>query len=351
MSKGDSIWLGTPVKSVSEDFLSPYTSRIGGTAVLFREVSDSRVFKCVKCRSSRSISLLAQIYAPLEVYDRVLYVFVCSACSREECSFCFAIRSQNLNLSYVTAPQNAERGDSEDKGALFEENADWGDGSDGEWDDNDHHHKNNNGNNKDDVTENSVSESTAANAMGVGKGRDIGATGTTDVPSVLAPHGSKPPIEGTCYPRYGLEIFLEPLKLKTKAVAVKEQLHEAQQKYGEDVVEMAIVEDDDEPLHEKRLRKYVERISRVPSQCIRWGPNQEPLRSSVTPIVVPDCPHCGKERRYELQLTSPIIYYLTKSRDEKNHPLHFGNVHVFTCSGNCNVEAYTSEYCVVEEEI
>ncbi|EKF33607.1 hypothetical protein MOQ_002520 [Trypanosoma cruzi marinkellei] len=338
MTGKDAVWLGTPVDVTGEDLCSVYTSRIGGTATLFRETADYSAFHCPKCKSMNAVSLLAQIYAPLEVYDRLLYVFTCAACSTEQSTFCFALRSQNFNPSYKNASQTNEKGGCEEKQLFFEESADWGDGMDKGWDDDDESVKSNMGTDQR-GNRSIINEAIADDTYG------------TEAPSSLALPGSKPPIKGMRFPCFTLEVFEEPPKVKPKSVAFNIQLHEAQGKYGEDVVETTVVDEADEPLHEKLLRKYVERIGRVPSQCVRWGPGREPLQVSVMSIVAPRCPYCGEKRRYELQLTSPIIYFLTRSKEEKKHSLHFGNVIVFTCSGNCNTEAYALEYCFVEREI
>ncbi|ESL08613.1 hypothetical protein TRSC58_03681 [Trypanosoma rangeli SC58] len=341
MTRKDVVWLGTPVASSGEDLRSVYTSRIGGTATLFREAADNTVFRCSKCSSMHAVSLLAQVYAPLEVYDRVLYVLTCSSCSTERSSFCFVLRSQNFNPAYANALKPPEQQGCKESEALFEVSADWGDGVDEGW----------GAENEADVGAGSSTSKDQNGTAGMAAETIAEDTHGTEAPAALAPPGSRPSIKGVAFPCFVLDLFEEPPKLGAKPSALKNQLQEAQEKYGDNVVETTIIEDDDEPLQEKRLRKYVERIGRAPSQCVRWAPGQEPLRSSVVTVTAPRCPYCGKERRYELQLTSPIIYFLTNTKGPRRHSLHFGNVLVFTCSGNCNTEAYASEYCFVEEEI
>ncbi|RNE98604.1 pre-rRNA-processing protein TSR4 [Trypanosoma rangeli] len=341
MTRKDVVWLGTPVTSAGKDLCSVYTSRIGGTATLFREATDNTVFRCPKCCGMHAVSLLAQVYAPLEVYDRVLYVLTCSSCSTAQNSFCFVLRSQNFNPAYANALKPPEQQGCKEDGALFEVNADWGDGVDEGW-------------GTEDEADAGAGSSTSKNqnsTAGMAAEAITEDTHSTEEPAALAPPGSRPSIKGVGFPCFVLDVFEEPPKLAAKSSTFKNELQETQKKYGDNVVEMTIIEDDDEPLPEKCLRKYVERIGRAPSQCVRWAPGQEPLRSSVVTVAAPRCPYCNKERRYELQLTSPIIYFLTNTKGPRRHSLHFGNVLVFTCSGNCNTEAYASEYCVVEDEI
>ncbi|AAZ10709.1 Programmed cell death protein 2, C-terminal putative domain containing protein, putative [Trypanosoma equiperdum] len=335
MAKKEVVWLGTPTEADGSELSSPFTSRIGGSAVLFREAPTYSIFNCPKCRSSRWVSLLTQIYAPLDVYDRIVYVLICSSCSEGKGSFCFAVRSQNFNPSYVQSSPAPVVGGGEDEGITFVEDGDWGDDDPKYVDE---------GPNEVCIT--NLTCTTMADECKVGS-----PTQSTDVSSVLVPHGTKVPVEGFCYPCFVLNIFEEPPKPKLCYGTVPDQLLKAQQTYGEDAVETTVVEDEDEPLAEKLLRKYVDRIGRVPSQCVRWGPGQKPLRSSPAPIVIPRCPRCSNERRYELQLTSPIIYFLTKGKEEKDHSLHFGSVLVYTCGGNCNVQPYSLEHCVVEDEV
>ncbi|RNF10992.1 pre-rRNA-processing protein TSR4 [Trypanosoma conorhini] len=338
MTGRDVVWLGAPVESAGEDLWSAYTSRVGGAATLFREATDNAVFHCPKCGDMHAVSLLAQIYAPLGVYDRVLYVLTCSACSTEQSSFCFALRSQNFNPAYATASRPTEQPGCMEDGVLFKEDANWGDGEEEEEE-------------EEDATAKSNRSRARSGTAALATGAPVEDTHSTEASAALAPSGSRPPIKGAGFPCFALDVFEEPPKLRSNSPAFRNQLQDAQKKYGDNVVETAVVEEDDEPLQEKRLRKYVERIGRAPSQCVRWAPGKEPLQSSVVAATAPPCPYCGKERRYELQLTSPIIYFLTHKKGSRKQSLHFGNVLVFTCSGNCNTEAYSSEYCVVEEEI
>ncbi|CCD13268.1 unnamed protein product [Trypanosoma congolense IL3000] len=334
MSVKGSIWLGTPLVEGSSDCDSPFTSKIGGSAMLFRETSDYSAFRCPKCKGINNVSLLAQIYAPLDVYDRIVYVFLCAYCSKGGSSYCFVLRSQNFNPSYVhTSPGSLVNGDC--GGAVFAENDDWGD---------------DNALLQDDNSSGSLSPSTNIPSK-VTDCTEAGVTCDTWTPLPLVSTGTKSPAKGICYPCFVLDIFEEPPKPNVSLDPPTDQLNKAKQKYGEAAVETTVVEDEEEPICEKVLRKYVQRIGRAPSQCVRWGPGQEPLRSSCAPITVPKCPHCMSHRQFELQLTSPIIYFLTKGAEENDHSVHFGNVLVYTCSGNCNTQPYSLEYCFVEVEM
>ncbi|KAG8339427.1 Programmed cell death protein 2 C terminal putative domain [Trypanosoma vivax] len=331
----DAIWLGIPRDLKHDKVLSVFTSRIGGATTLFRESLDYTMFHCPRCKSGCNVSLLSQVYAPLEVYDRILYVLTCSSCSTAGTSFCYAIRSQNFNPSYICDASQTDNKNGNEEGAVFTENDDWGDGCEAPW--------------KEDDIEYAVCQDVVDSKVPSQEALST-SCGYKVFPVVPAMESSIS-LTGFCYPCYELDIFEEPPKLKTKVEPVKDQLLVAQQRYGKDAVETTLVEDEEESLPEKCLRKFVERISRVPSQCVRWGPGQRPLRSSISPVTVERCQYCGSERRYELQLTSPTIYFLTKGKDEREHTLHFTNILVFTCSSNCNSQAYSVEYCVVEDEI
>jgi hypothetical protein len=157
------------------------------------------------------------------------------------------------------------------------------------------------------------------------------------------------------FPLLALDTFEEPAKEKENHGTLEEQLRAVDAVHGEGsgVIDMTSVEDDDETDEERLLRKFVKRIDRCPSQCLRWCPDSQPLLCQVERSTkIPAC-GCGAPRRFEFQLVPPAIYYLTRTLGEKNHKLHFGTALVYTCSVNCYLEetAYSPEYVLVQSEI
>lgn len=395
----NAVWLGTPQSRAADENVlkDPYTSKIGGTAILFRQaevppngesggVTTASYFKCPKCRSIAHVSLLGQLYAPLEVYDRVLYILMCSSSScltttsspaaaadsshgpsgsanppnrkmtEEEkllqmptkTPFCFALRSQNFSEAYFHEQEAANervrkaRRDAEEaernkasEGFLFDETDDWGD------------------------------DAEPADKPAEPAPAPLPTTHTEDTAVVeeavrqpsypLAKVGTPAPTKGREYTKgLPLDLFEEPAEPQRKSMTVEEDAEDAVRRYGDGAaLDTTCFETDTETLLEKYVRKYMEKMEQTPSQCVRWCPGGHPLRTETTPLHPPPCPRCGAPRRFEVQLTAPAVYFLTRGMTERqNEHAHFSNVIVFTCSKNCYDEIpYVEEYTVVEQEI
>jgi pre-rRNA-processing protein TSR4 len=413
------VWLGAPQRGHSqEDVLDPYTSKIGGKAVCFRVGSTPterldaaalcKYFQCPQCKSTAQVSLLCQVYAPLEVYDRVLYLFTCAACARRPAtgptglpaapaaapppgagkksglaaaaaaksltSFCFAVRSQNFSREFYAElqqeqrkaaqqSQEARKAKEEGETPLFDEgDDDWGDGAE-DWGD-------------DDISAEvthpppltsppSQEASSEANACATTPaGVEAERTWAEQVSFPLAPRATIAAVKGTLYTDgLPLDLYVEPKRAKTKELSVEEQLAVAERMYGDNAtVDTSGFEEDDETPAEACVREYMEELEANPSQCVRWCPGGAPLRTTLSPIGVsgaadpPPCTACGAPRQFEMQLTAPTVYYLTKDIGEaKNATLHFSNVLVYTCSRHCYAtkdnSPYLPEYVVVEDEL
>lgn len=398
----EKVWLGTPQRgNAVDDVLDAYTCKLGGKAVYFREPGPDSVarFQCPKCKSADHVFLLCQLYAPLDMYDRVLYVLVCEKCTNatggalasssahpsvakaggshaskgvrggggpaakgsggvdtasSSPSFCFALRSQNFNLPFYqqvleehkqqkAAESAAAAQKSKHSGLLFSEDADWDDG-----DDNDCGGF---------ASKGQPPASAALQPSSPEPGSSEAAVPKLEEVFPIAAAGLVVPLRGrTVTDGIPLGLFEEPEKRKERLGTLEHQLREAQAKYGEaGVLDTTSFEEDDETPLERCVRKYVERLERVPSQCVRWCPNSDPLRTSLRPITVPPCEVCGAARRFEFQITSPAVYFLTRHLGEtQNKTLHFSNVLVYTCSANCyggKENTYTAEFVAVEDEI
>ncbi|KAG5468401.1 hypothetical protein LSCM1_02381 [Leishmania martiniquensis] len=401
------LWIGAPQSGVTqEDVADPYTSKIGGQAVYFRvgtrateqesAVALSKYFQCPQCKSTSQVSLLCQVYASLEIYDRVLYVLTCAACTRRSTastsflvdapapilapctskksdlaaaaaaksltSFCFALRSQNFNREYFAELQKQLRTDSqkaaEAEAKKAESDAPLFGGGEDDWGDD----ASNWG-----TEDKPAEEERSSAAFHADSDRTEGAVDTPpkEQPAFpLASRGMTVPLKGTLYTSgVPLDLYEEPALKQKKKVSLEEQLAAAESVYGScAALDTSGFEEEDEAPAETCVREYMEQMERSPSQCVRWCPGGRPLRTSTMPIGVngsslpPPCPACGSARRFEMQLTAPVVYYLTKEIGEaRNTALHFSNVLVYTCSMNCyNTGSnlpYLPEYAVVEDEL
>ncbi|KAG5494085.1 hypothetical protein JKF63_01919 [Porcisia hertigi] len=405
-----SVWIGTPRRGATqEDVSDPYTSRVGGQAFYFRVGAGeadqqsastlSKYFQCPQCKSTAQVSLLCQVYAPLEVYDRVLYVLTCASCTNRPgpvasfqggppvpaltfgaskssspaaaaaakslTSFCFALRSQNFSREYFTEVQKQLHAEAQKAAEAESEKEvksaplfgggddDWGDDA-GDW------------------------------GTGGGPAEDPGPSppaphekaGVTDDGAVehvpkeqpafpIASRGMIAPLKGVVYTSgLPLDLYKEPLPNRRRELSIEEQLAAVESMYGRhaELGTGDFDDDDHESPAETCVREYMEKMEQTPSQCVRWCPGGAPLRTSTMPIGVhggslpPPCPACGAARQFEMQLTAPVVYYLTKDIGEaKNTALHFSNVLVYTCSRNCysagSNPPYLPEYVVVEDEL
>lgn len=383
-----SVWLAVPSSKAltSTDDADPLTCKLGGLIALFREPgtqSIKEVFTCTLCNSADRVQLICQLHAPLEVFDRVLYILYCQACSTPEKAACFAVRSQSAVQYYID--QEREQYDAalsknkkiaegaratpaaSEKEATFQEDDDWGD---------------------DDSAAAAIpTSSTSSAAPVVGEGTeprgDANAPTTTTEEGDVAPSfrwaGVTPAAlasTGTfafhakqhkhCLRPLLLELLEEPedpdakkSKKHTVTKSAEEQLAELES-LRPGTVDMTSIEEDDETAEEKIAGRYTARLTRCPSQCVRWAPDTTPLLcrgDEQPPARIPPCTYCGAQRRFELQLVSPTVYFLSKglSAEKATTVPVFGSVLVYTCSVNCDERrgcpAYAREYCFVQGDI
>ena len=332
------VWLGVPLEEyvpTPAEESDPFFSKIGGFPIWLRPRTGG--VDCLECGTSTAVRLVSQIHAPLGVYDRILYVFTCDSCSKDGCCGMFAMRSSVYNPSYEQRQRiPCESDGKEPAGALFEVDDDWGDGED---------------------ALPAAAAPPAAVAAASSSCEQPLAPAAAKVVFPLAPTGKNVgKLAAAPYPVLALDTIPEPPKEKVDHGSLEDQLRAVDELHGPGagVIDMTSIEEEDEETDDERLlRKFVKRIDRVPSQCLRWCPDSPPLlcRSERLPKI-PVC-GCGSPRRFEFQLVPPAIYFLTRSLGEKNHKLHFGNVLVFTCSADCCTDsaAYTNEFVVVQPEI
>lgn len=350
--------LGVPQDPVVEDVGNIRVSRIGGNILLFRSAENpSHVFKCPSCKSFDHVSLISQVFAPEGCNDRILYVLTCSKCSssskalntRKEkikgkmelvkqngrpTSFSFALRSQNFNKKLYEKklkglsdhPQIHEENGKEGK-PMFEEQNEWGDSDDVQ------------------CTKETLETHAKVETPEVFGEKIVEEFAVERRNNVLRSKFGSQYTEGI-----PLDIYCEDLK------DIRSIEEEVTRKFGDlsRLVEDGEGETDDTNRLDSLIENYMSIVEQNPLQCIRWNPDGEPLRTSLEEIAVPPCAFCGAERRFELQLTAPTVYFLTKDIGEtKNEFLHFSNILVFTCSGNCNSKdaPYIEEFTVTEAEL
>ena len=321
------MWLGLARGPQPQEVqIDPYESKIGGVVALLRLphsplFGDDNVAACHACGSP--LQLIAQIYAPLGTHDRVLYVFYCANCSKgteaaPKKAAVTVFRSQRSAPIVEEAAPAVQ--------PLFCEDDDWGDDA------------------------------------GPQPPRSIAPQSKPTPKPVPTPEPLFPGNEQlrssfqAMHPATALELVLEPPKLWLDGATTERLLSDVESKTpGVLRPDAESEEKDEETVAEKVVRKYIERISRCPTQCIRWDPDGDPLlcrADELPPSAIPRCPHCGSERRFEFQVTSPAVYYLTRHVGERQSPLHFGTVLVYTCRNDCSAhQGYAEEWAFVQSEV
>lgn len=98
-----------------------------------------------------------------------------------------------------------------------------------------------------------------------------------------------------------------------------------------------------------------QRLERSPDQVLRYG--GQPLRMTADSFTqVDNCPYCGGERKFELQILSTFLYKMAReagifSEDEAtgSYKMDFGSVNVFTCANDCMVMKEVKECVEIPE--
>ena len=202
-----------------------------------------------------------------------------------------------------------------------------------------------------------------------------------DPPSVLVcPEGTFAE-DSLVYPHYLLDLYLEPTlsskgkkkkqvqsdsdvdpdeedleELKTgDEGALEDQIASVEERFP-GAVDMNETEKDDGD-YDRDFKYYAKRLERSPTQVLRWAPGTAPLFAAPNRPTVPACERCGAGRIFEFQVTSPLIYFLTKgcSQAENDNHLQFATIMGYTCAQHCyhpkatNAE-YLPEYAFVQYE-
>lgn len=416
------VYLGAPSVGYTvtpEDDGDAYMSKIGGSPAWLRPVIATpdagakgsaalgNCARCPKCRSAANLRLLAQLHAPLEVFDRVHYVFMCAACSSPTESVVCSFRSQLYNPSYDTertaassssaAAATADSAAKDESLFAVDDDDGWGDDDDG-----------------DAAPSPTPAAATAAASSAEASARV--APPPPVYPSASAADNAQyaAAVSRAPLPPLALDTFPEPEGEKEKKGAAKsvaeqlaevEALHPGITEVSGEAVEVdslphggggkgkggggnVVFVDDDGPTEtpdEQASAEFFARLARCPKQCVRWSPNGAPLLSSASrrpppASAIPGCSNCGAARVFEFQVLSPAIYFFEKEKERTakkggdggkklsakaaklqtiaavegaaSEP-HFATISVFTCSAHCYDAAHTVnlEYAHVEPEL
>lgn len=289
------VWLGVVGDPIAEP-VDAFVPRIGGAPAWVHGAPQPPT--CSGCR--KAMALLTQFHAPLKVFDRVIYVFVCATC--QEPNRVAVLRSQVYNPDYDAQPKEAAA----PQAALFAEEDDWGD-------------------------DEAPAPAPAAPAAVPQPAQPQYAT-----VDVLGPQR----VTGGAFPCFQLELMIEP-KARKVAEAAKEVVERA---LNPDDADESAPSDGDEP---GPMDDFVERLARCPAQALRWHVGGVPLLAvEGNMATIPPCDACGAARQFEAQVVSPAIFFLRGETPEDKQPLHFSTVTIFTCEASC--EAPQGQWLVAE---
>ncbi|KAI4383505.1 hypothetical protein MLD38_009336 [Melastoma candidum] len=105
--------------------------------------------------------------------------------------------------------------------------------------------------------------------------------------------------------------------------------------------------------------KFKRRLDVNPEQCYRYSFGGKPLLADTEIAVPSSCGLCGKPRQFEMQLMSPLLYFLHEaSEDAQREALDNWNwitLLLYTCSESCyklgNEESRKDDWILAEETV
>lgn len=296
-------------------------TKIGGIPKwLCGEPENFKELKCKKCKCQ--LAHILSCDCPIDdVYDRVLYLFICPKCGQEARVF----RQKKLavapkdNVDNEFMDENSKPKEPENNGNLFGQN--------------DFIKKETT---PDDLF--AAFNSFSNNLNNKQQNKKKGGNNNNNQPK-KGKKSNRPQKEIGRFPAYYIETFEEPEATLAKGMNVTIS--------GSNDSTASMLGEEDLPDYgiTPELVEFNERMSRCPDQVLRYARFDEPLTPEKLEINVPPCPRCGEKRVFEVELMPTIIYTL-----EPDSSMDFGPILVYTCSKDCN-EGSCEEFCHITPPI
>ncbi|KAE9019656.1 hypothetical protein PR003_g13196 [Phytophthora rubi] len=326
------VLLGTIQERQSVDNASPYVCKAGGTPAWYsKPPSEASSLSCAKC--GNGLFLVAQLYAPVET-DRTLYVFGCNsvACTESPGSW-RVLRDQAEPVKEAPVEAEVEVVTKQvDKVKLA-----WGsDSDDSDWSDDE----------DDSKPQTPAVELVDLEAL-LQQRDDAMKTTAKTVKAAPAPKKAEIVKENAAvgsrnaFPALPIEVIDEPYEdysaehdFAHEHKLLEHYMKQEEEEKSTDIGDLRSVISNSKkkgagaqstgaasstgesyektPAQQRHLLRFQKRISRCPLQCLRYDYGGEPLWPVVIPqnLKVPNCPGCGEERSFEMQLTPTINYFL-----------------------------------------
>ncbi|CAK8568535.1 unnamed protein product [Lathyrus sativus] len=348
------VWLGMPGPWANDycEPSDPFTNKIGGLPdwPIPIDAINSDLLRCSTC--ANNLSLVAQVYAPLSHrHHRILFIF---SCVSPKCATSWRV----LRLQKITDIDTSQREQQTEVLNL----------------------QNLNSESDEDESEEDMSFEELANALiqagtlassnskskskNQQKKRQQHNFSTTASLHNLNHNNNDVPVV-PCFYIYTQE---EPstgdvssvcssyssLSIKGNGNSVEDNLQ------GEETWETEQYEYDKALTADRIYLKFKKRLDAYPEQCFRYSNGGKPILAVAGEINPGSCRLCGRPRTFEMQLMSPLLYFLQEVLDDNQRKMvenwDWMTLLVYTCSESCceeikQVKSNCDGWIIAEEAV